>query len=263
MKRKPLTSKILSTVLFCSGTLFIQPALYAQVKIGVNPTTIEANSSLEVEASTSNRKIKVDKTTGQMTIKDGTEGNLKVLTSDANGGATWQALRTTAISSFSQSSPGVVMTIGTGAGGSFCPFPAIGSSPPPPCATDLNRNANFSTANPSNDVVIDFTGLYSVASSTANVQFFLLLYIDKTTPGVYELVDSYFISESGINCSGGYMNYKTTLKNLPARSYNVKVYQENWYNPGTPATIGIGAPALGSCGQPDFANQKLTISVSQ
>lgn len=62
----------------------------AQVKIGTNPTTIEPTSNLEVEAATAGRKIKVEKTTGQLTIKDGTEGAGKVLTSDALGGASWQ-----------------------------------------------------------------------------------------------------------------------------------------------------------------------------
>ena len=64
--------------------------VFAQVKIGTNPTTIEPNSNLEVEASTAGRKTKVDKTTGQVTIADGTEGAGKVLTSDAVGGTSWQ-----------------------------------------------------------------------------------------------------------------------------------------------------------------------------
>lgn len=64
--------------------------VFAQVKIGTNPTTIEPNSNLEVEASTAGRKTKVDKTTGQVSIADGTEGAGKVLTSDAVGGTSWQ-----------------------------------------------------------------------------------------------------------------------------------------------------------------------------
>jgi hypothetical protein len=63
----------------------------AQVKIGTNPTTIEAASNLEVEASTAARKVKVDKNTGQLTIKDGTEGEGRILTSDAAGGTSWRA----------------------------------------------------------------------------------------------------------------------------------------------------------------------------
>ncbi|REA56515.1 hypothetical protein DSL64_26725 [Dyadobacter luteus] len=65
---------------------------FAQVKIGTNPTAIEATSNLEVEASTANRQFKVNRTSGQVTIKDGTEGLGKVLTSDANGNASWTNL---------------------------------------------------------------------------------------------------------------------------------------------------------------------------
>lgn len=43
-----------------------------------------------MEASTPGRKTKIDKTTGQVTITDGTEGAGKVLTSDATGGTSWQ-----------------------------------------------------------------------------------------------------------------------------------------------------------------------------
>lgn len=71
--------------------MFNVSALFAQVKIGTNPTQIEAASSLEVEASIAgSRKVKVDKVTGQLTIKDGTEANAKILTSNAVGGASWQ-----------------------------------------------------------------------------------------------------------------------------------------------------------------------------
>jgi hypothetical protein len=89
MIKKQLLSKALCAALFAASMLF-GSSVFAQVKIGTNPTTIEPNSNLEVEASTTGRKVKVDKTTGQMTIADGTQGTGKVLTSDANGGASWQ-----------------------------------------------------------------------------------------------------------------------------------------------------------------------------
>lgn len=73
-----------------AAALLSGASAFAQVKIGTNPTTIEPNSNLEVEASTPGRKTKIDKTTGQVTITDGTEGAGKVLTSDAAGGASWQ-----------------------------------------------------------------------------------------------------------------------------------------------------------------------------
>jgi hypothetical protein len=94
MKSQNLLFKISSTkvtrLLFAGALLLGSSAAFAQVKIGTNPTTIEPNSNLEVEASTPGRKTKVDKTTGQVTITDGTQGAGKVFTSDADGGGSWQ-----------------------------------------------------------------------------------------------------------------------------------------------------------------------------
>jgi len=73
-----------------SAALLISSSLMAQVKIGSNPTTIDPNNNLEVEASTSGRKTAIHKTTGQVTISDGTQGTGKVFTSDANGNGSWQ-----------------------------------------------------------------------------------------------------------------------------------------------------------------------------
>ena len=70
-------------------TLFGVSDLFAQVKIDTNPTQIESTSNLEVEASSTGREWKLDKITGKMTYADGTQGAGKVLTSDANGTATW------------------------------------------------------------------------------------------------------------------------------------------------------------------------------
>lgn len=83
---KPLTTRLAALGLL----LFSSSPIFAQVKIGTNPTTIESSSNLEVEASTPGRKMKVDKVTGQVTIADGTEGTGKVLTSDTAGGTSWQ-----------------------------------------------------------------------------------------------------------------------------------------------------------------------------
>ncbi|HWV28733.1 MAG TPA: hypothetical protein VN038_03725 [Dyadobacter sp.] len=85
------TTSLFSTLVFTLA-LAASSVSNAQVKIGTNPATIEPNSNLEVEASTPGRKTKIDKTTGQVTITDGTEGAGKVLTSDAAGGASWQTL---------------------------------------------------------------------------------------------------------------------------------------------------------------------------
>lgn len=85
---KTLKAGFFAAALLCSSTLF------AQVKIGTNPTTINAANNLEVEASTAGRKTSIDKTTGKVTIADGSQGVDKVLTSDANGVATWQSSST-------------------------------------------------------------------------------------------------------------------------------------------------------------------------
>ncbi|GAB2552922.1 complement C1q domain-containing protein [Spirosoma aerophilum] len=66
----------------------VEHRAFAQVKIGANPTTIGAASNLEVEAANGNKTI-VNKTTGQMTVQDGTQGAGKVFTSDATGAASW------------------------------------------------------------------------------------------------------------------------------------------------------------------------------
>ena len=243
-------------------TMFLAASnVFAQVKIGTNPTTIEPNSNLEVEASTPGRKMKVDKTTGQVSIADGTEGAGKVLTSDAVGGTSWQILRSTAISSVSQPA-GIVLDFPTGGGGSYCPYAELGSAPMA-CATDLGRNGNFVITNPVNDVAMDVTGPYTMADNSTPAQFFILLYVDKTTPGVYELVDRFIVSNTFLACNSGYLNFKSTLKNLPARTYNVKVYEEHWYNPGVAAKLAFGAQAVAGCGDVDFINQRLILSVSQ
>ncbi|WP_375448420.1 hypothetical protein [uncultured Fibrella sp.] len=90
--------------LFLAGLLLallttLPNATHAQVKVGSNYTTIGPTSNLEVEAATSGtattgNKFMVNKTTGQVTIQDGTQGPGKVLTSDANGGSSWQSLAT-------------------------------------------------------------------------------------------------------------------------------------------------------------------------
>jgi len=88
------TSRLFSALLL--SVLLGGPAAYAQVKIGSNPTTIDPNNNLEVEASTPGRKTSIHKTTGQVTIQDGTEGTGKIFTSDAVGGGSWQSVSLTA-----------------------------------------------------------------------------------------------------------------------------------------------------------------------
>jgi hypothetical protein len=91
MFTKPLTRALARRTLAIIALLFTTSALFAQVKIGTNPTTINPANNLEVEASTAGRKVSIDKTTGKVTIADGSQGLDRVLTSDANGVATWQS----------------------------------------------------------------------------------------------------------------------------------------------------------------------------
>lgn len=70
MKTNSLT-KILSAAAF-AAMLSMSSAVYAQVKIGANPATIGTSSNLEVESTNGNKTI-INKTTGQLTIQDGTQ----------------------------------------------------------------------------------------------------------------------------------------------------------------------------------------------
>ncbi|MBD2699168.1 hypothetical protein IC229_00870 [Spirosoma sp. BT702] len=81
----------LNSIFYALTLALLTSTAYAQVKIGSNPGTIGATSNLEVEAANGN-KTSVNKSTGQVTIQDGTQGAAKILTSDANGGASWQTL---------------------------------------------------------------------------------------------------------------------------------------------------------------------------
>ncbi|WP_149239713.1 C1q-like domain-containing protein [Dyadobacter sp. 32] len=90
MKTNQLLYKTMGGMMIAAAMLLGASSAFAQVKIGTNPTTIDPANNLEIEASTAGRKTSVDKVTGQVTIKDGTEGDGKVLTSDATGGASWK-----------------------------------------------------------------------------------------------------------------------------------------------------------------------------
>lgn len=73
----------------------------AQIKVGTNPTTITADTNLEVE-SANGSKVQVSKDLGKITIKDGSQTVNKVLTSDANGVATWKDTQQPVEAAFSQ-----------------------------------------------------------------------------------------------------------------------------------------------------------------
>jgi hypothetical protein len=97
-------------MLLVAALITVSGSVFAQVKIGTNPTTIDPANNLEVEASTAGRKTSINKTTGQVTIKDGTEGDGRILTSDANGGASWKPFGTVIITGADNSPDPVYIT---------------------------------------------------------------------------------------------------------------------------------------------------------
>ncbi|WP_254411171.1 hypothetical protein [Dyadobacter diqingensis] len=279
-------SKTLFSAIVATGVLLGSTSLFAQVKIGTNPTVINPGSALEIESATKAFLMpRISLTNTTTWGLDGTAAagmhvfntNTAITSSNPNyptliskigeyywDGTGWVAIapltKSTSITSFPQVTPGVVVTIPAGTAGT-CGLPF---GPIPACAVDLNRNASFDVTKAVNDVLIDMSGAYSVASNTTQVSFYIALAIDKTTPGVFELVDYYFITNSTTGCSGQYLNLKGALKNLPVRSYNVKVYLAPWQNSGAAATVGFGKQALaGACGNNDFDQQKVIVSVSQ
>jgi hypothetical protein len=240
-----LPAAMFAILLFTSSTLF------AQVKIGTNPTTINAANNLEVESSTTGKKVSIDKTTSKVTIADGSQADGNILTSDVNGEATWKKQKMTSIYTFQQPA-GVLLNLPTGPGCNSLS-----------CATDLNRNGSFTITNAVNDIVFDIAGFYSVGNNSVALLFNFYLAVDLVTPGVFVAVDGFGVSHSGLSCSAGTANYKSILKNLPPRTYNVKVYASAFTNTGTVAKLGIGSEAYPGCGINDFAKQNLIISVSQ
>lgn len=90
MKTTQFIYKTMGAVMIVTAMLLGSSSAFAQVKIGSNPTSINAANNLEVEAATAGNKVSVDKTTGKVTIADGSQANESILTSDANGVATWK-----------------------------------------------------------------------------------------------------------------------------------------------------------------------------
>jgi hypothetical protein len=103
---------------------------YAQVKIGLNPSTIDPNSFLEVQSQSGSKfcvtkdssKIGIGTLTpqakldviGNVKITDGTQGFGKVFTSDANGVGSWTTPSSATSGSDLTSSNGIIVTGGTG-----------------------------------------------------------------------------------------------------------------------------------------------------
>lgn len=236
----------LTGVMVCSVSI-----LYAQVKIGTSPTTIDLNNNLEVQASTAGRKISIHKSTGQVTIADGTQGNKKILTSDVNGGASWQTRKITSSNIFQQ---------GTGVG-VYLPVSTTGYCNSINCATSLNLSGTFTTTEAVNDIVMEVSGNYSLSNNTQPVTW--AYWVSVTGPGGFNQVTGpLWATESGTDCSTGLISFKNLLKNVAVGTYSVSVYAGPWKNPSVASWLGIGTYSnAGVCG--DTVKSSLIISVSE
>lgn len=102
------TTTLFSAFVFTIG-LAVSSASMAQVKIGTNPTTIGANSNLEVEA-TNNKKVIVNKADGTVVIENtpvGTSAD-KLLAIDASGNVKTTSLFVPSLELLAQNSTGTV-----------------------------------------------------------------------------------------------------------------------------------------------------------
>lgn len=274
---KMKSSKLLLAIAACA----ISVSSFAQVKIGDNPTTINGGSVLELEstnkgllmprisltntttwglAGTSAAGMHVFNTNTGITSTNTTYPTLAAKIGEYYwDGTGWVALaplvKSTAIYSFPQTT-GVKIALPNSGGVGTCGGLA--------CATYLNWQGTFTTSQSLNDVILDVTGTYSVALNTTAVNFNFFVAIDKTTPGVMEQVDNFFVTNAGTACNADDFNYKTVLQNLPPRTYNVRVYAAPWVNNGAVAQLGIGQQSNpGGCGTNLPAGQSLIITVSQ
>jgi len=251
MKTKQLIAKTVQSAMFAGALLLSSSAAFAQVKVGTNPTVIDPANNLEVEASTTGRKVAVDKTTGKVTIADGTQGNKRILTSDANGVASWQVRKITSSNIFTQ---------GTGVG-VFLPVSTTGYCNSINCGTYLNLTGTFTTTESVNDVVMEVAGNYSVSNNTQPVTW--AYWVSVTGPAGFNQVSGpLFVSESGSVCSSGIINFKVVQKNSAPGTYTATVYASPWKNPSTASWLGIGTYSnAGVCG--DTGKASLLISVSE
>lgn len=86
MKTNQLLSKSLFTALFAGSLFLSSSAVFAQVKIGTNPTVIGATNNLEVEG-TNNKKVSINKADGTVIIQNTPSGATtdSIMTVDASG----------------------------------------------------------------------------------------------------------------------------------------------------------------------------------
>ncbi|WP_229216526.1 hypothetical protein [Dyadobacter sp. 3J3] len=167
--------------LLAACMLFSSSAVFAQVKIGTNPTVIDPANNLEVESSTAGNKVSVDKTTGKVTIADGSQGVGKILTSDANGGASWQAVST-------QDSPVLFSVVNSiNQTGSFQTIDKADFG-----TKHFDKNNSFNLGTDSFTIPANGTGLYQLSTiyGTLNAGnydkgVYLIVYVNGVSSGRY------------------------------------------------------------------------------
>lgn len=90
---------------FCAFLFVILPfseTAFAQLKLGNNATKVDPEASLEVESVTYGSRFRIDKSTGQITIQDGSQEFGRVLTSDAQGKASWRLITSNSLNPFAR-----------------------------------------------------------------------------------------------------------------------------------------------------------------
>lgn len=259
---------------------------FAQVKIGDNPTTINAGSALEIEST--NKGLLMPRIALTNTTTWGLAGtsaagmhvyntNMAITSTNSNyptlvakigeyywDGTGWVALETvskrTVITSYNQSA-GVYMILPVGA--AVCdPSPTI-----PACSISSNLNGSLNITSPVNDVIVDVTGQYA-AMLNGKTDVKVVVYMDKTTPGVFEPIGIFtnVIAENAtpaLVCYASSFNYKLALQNLPVRTYSIKVNLVPWNYGGSLAGIyALGVSPILGCGSSP-ATQFLITSVTQ
>lgn len=154
--------------LFVGAILLSTSTLFAQVKIGTNPTTIDPANNLEVESATAGHKVSIDKTIGKVTIADGTQKAGRVYTSDGNGTGSWQA--------------GLVFA-------GYAPSQSGGqdnAASPISLIPDFDPESAWDNAN--NEYTLPEAGYYTIAFS--GVQYFTDGYSTPTESGGFTILQS-------------------------------------------------------------------------
>lgn len=90
MKTHFIISKTIFSAVLAASMMLSSVSLFAQFKVGSNPTIIDPTTNFESESNDGHR-FKINKASGKVEILDGSQGDHKVLTSDAKGVATWRS----------------------------------------------------------------------------------------------------------------------------------------------------------------------------